>query len=615
MEPTPNNRECTFERTAGAGVRAESDRPFETWPGNVQFTAPMVFEPTSRTELANAILQAEAAGHHVRAFGSTWSFSDAVRATTDGQPGAMIATKHLNKNLDVSLLSILAPGVDHNRLYHVEAGGKARDMVSNLADRGLMLEAGGASGQSVGGMMSTSTHSSESSVPPFVDYVRAIHLIGAGGVEHWIERDQRITDPARLQERYPCLAAGNIRYSTKLFNAVLVSAGCMGVIYSVIVEAVPAFGVRRHRFATTWEQLLTEDPDLTATMSGSYMLGKRWDAFGGVPVLDILGNASLMDHPFMPNIFSQIVINPYPFYGNDNTLNAQERAALGQHLCFVTNRVKIPISAVLGDPGPEQTDLSALGEGMGNAAAWALGAPMNPVDFERFRNFKQSLTGVTDVSEQAAALVNFLAGHYAPGTISAALHYLLQNILPAGDSVEVNTSEVITWRDDQPLRGFCIEAAFPVPVGVTYTQQVLDMVAAYAARRPPVYVGGYLALRIVGKKTDALLGMQHWSPTLHVEYMGIAGTRGLSEFVSELQTRAIALGGILHLGMQNDAMTAADIRSAFGNENIETFRWARGLLSHNGSLATFDNSFTDRLGLSARKMDVSYLVPLLLNGS
>jgi hypothetical protein len=624
-DPTPQNSKCAIERNDPAPSR--TDRQFENWPGNVRFTAPLFFNPGSRGELANAILQAEQAGHRVRAFGSKWSFSDAVCATTGDRPGAMIATEHLNKNLDAELGSILAAGVVPDRLCHVEAGRKARELLDDLAARGLMLEAGGASGQSVGGMMATSTHSSESSVAPFVDQVRAIHLIGAGGIEHWIERDQPITDPALLQGRYPCLAAGNIRYDTKLFHAVLVSAGSMGVIYSVIVEAAPAFGFRRHRFATTWERLLAEDPALTAVMSGNYMLSKfsrgRASRVGSG---DILGQPSFMDHPFTPNVFSQIVINPYPFYVNDRTLTAQEQAAIGHHLCFVTNRVRIPISSV-GTPAPvDSPGLDEIGTQMGWAALFALrgrplgwtdGKPVYPPDglgdVVRFGLFQDSIAG-QPVSARASALVDFLAREYQPGTISAALHYLLASIMPLGDVVESKTSEVMAWNDKDKLRGFCVEAAFPISAGITYTQQVLDMVAEHAERSPRVYVGGYLALRITGK-TEALLGMQRWSPTIHVEYMGIAETGGLRAFVNELQTRAIALGGVLHFGLENDAMTAADLRASFGSEAIETFRWARGVFSHNGTLNTFDNSFTERLGLSARKTDLSYLVPLLLSGT
>ncbi len=612
-EPTPPSLKCASERSAGVGVSVQPNQPFETWPGNLRFTAPAVYTPESRAELVHAILQAEATGQRVRAYGSKWSFSDAVVASSVDRPGVMISTERLNKNLDVLLLSILPAGADPTRFSHVEAGRKARDLIRDVGARGLMMEAGGASGQSVGGMMATSTHSSESSVPPFVDYVRAIHLIGAGGIEHWIERDQPITDPVKLRERYPCLAEGNIRYDTRLFDAVLVAAGSMGVIYSVIVEPVPATGFRRHRFATTWERLLQEDPDLERVMSGAFMQEK----FERPPIVrtgtgDILQRQSFMVPPFAPNVFSQIVINPYPFYANDNTLTGQERLAIGHHLCFVTNRVRIPFWDVT--PGPESTtDFATLGVEMGQAAKDALN---DPGQLSNFLQLQNHVNGLSNVSDKAAYLVDFLVRHnYQPGTISAALHALLVALLPLGDSTETSTSEVMSWKDDEPLRAFCVEAAFPLKTGIAYTNQVLDMAFNYAERSPRVYVGGYLALRITGRKTAALLGMQQWTPTLHVEYMGIAGTAGLSGFVLELQTRATALGGILHFGLQNDAMTASDLRTAFGSEAIEAFRRARGVLSHNGALTTFDNSFTERLGLSARRTDLSYLVPLLLSGT
>jgi hypothetical protein len=178
-----------------------------------------------------------------------------------------------------------------------------------------------------------------------------------------------------------------------------------------------------------------------------------------------------------------------------------------------------------------------------------------------------------------------------------------------------NLSEVIVWNDQ--IRSFCVEAAFPVEGALAFVPKVLELVAAYAARQPRAYIGGYLALRFVGKKTDALLGMQRWSPTCHAEYMGLSGTRGIDEFVDDLQRLALTSGGVLHLGLQNNVMTATDVRNAFGPDNIDAFRRARGVLSQNGTLTTFDNTFTDRLGLSAlrRSADISFLPPLLLSGS
>ncbi len=612
-DPTPATPQCALQR-ADNTVATQVNSVFETWPGNVNFTAPLLLRPKTLAQLANAVLQAERAGHHVRAFGSKWSFGDAVSATTGNppRPGAMIATDQLKKYLKDDLPLIVAAGMDPTFLWCVEAGMKATALTSLLGLSDQMLEAGGASGQSIAGMMSTSTHSADSLVPPFVEYIRAIHLVGAGGIEYWIERDERITDPARLQNRYPCLAAGNIHYNTRLFNAVVVSAGSMGVIYSVIIEVVPIFAVRQHRVATTWEKLVASDPDLSLVMSGSYMQN-RAVPYTALPFVDIFGQPNLMFPPFEPNTFSQIVINPYPFYANDATLLPLERASVGEHLCIVTNRAKLDdIPATPNNP-PSDDTLDSMADGMGHAARNALGSNFLDADI-RFNNFKNSVANL-DISSAGAALVDFLADHWAPGTISAVIHYILQKILPVGDRWDTNLSEVVVWNNQ--IRGFGVEAAFPVPGAIAYVQQVLDLVAAYAARQPQAYVGGYLSLRIVGRKTNALLGMQRWSPTCCVEYIGIAGTRDLKEFVDDLQKLALSSGGILHLGLENNVMTAAEMRNAFGSQNIDTFRRARGVLSQNGRLTTFDNSFTDRLGLSAikQKTDISSLLSLLLSPS
>ena len=593
-DETPDTPQCRVQRALGTTVASRKDGVFESWPGNFKFTTPLQLNPNSLAELANAILQAEHEGHHVRAYGSKWSFSDAVYAGSPDRPGAMIVTEQLKKSLQSELPYVLAAGVDPTFLCYVEAGIKSTDLTFLLAGRGQTLEAGGGSGQSIAGMMSTSTHSGDSLVPPLVDYIRAIHLVGAGGIEHWIEPDSRITDPAKLQSFYPCLATGNIHYNTALFNAVLVSAGSMGVVYSVILKTVPQYGVHQHRVATTWEALLKADPDLTKVIDGTYLAS--WNQ----PPLktDIFGVPITMAGPFAPNTFSQIVINPYPFYGNDDTLTVQEKSRVGEHLCFVTNRVKIPIPTNPFNPKTPDDFIKSLGNGMGTAARNSLGGgPDGPGNDLRFLLFKESQKNETDLSKSAAALVDLLADNYQPGTISALIHFVLRSILPVEDRFDLDLSEVVVWGNR--IRSFCVEASFTTPCALAFVPQVLALVAAHAARRPHIYIGGYLALRFVGKKTDALLGMQRWSPTCSVEYLGLTGSRGIDEFVDDLQKLALAYGGILHFGLQNNVMTAANLSDAFGPANIEAFRRARGILSQNATLSTFDNSFTDRLGLSA----------------
>jgi len=605
MGDTP---ECISRRAAGRTVPSlPPGWIFESWPRNFTVAAVKGYVPTTVSELANAVLEAEAAGHHVRAFGGKWSFSDAVRASGGGNPsstpppGVMIDTKELASSLQGNLSSLLADGVSRDFLFHVEAGITC-DELNVLLDHEPVrqkLEAGGGSGQTLAGLLSTATHSAESRVGPMTDAVRAIHLVGAGGLEHWIERDVGITSPAKLRAAYPCLRGETIHYNTLLFDAVLVSAGCMGVIYSVLIGTVPQIGILQHRATLTWEELMAADPALAGVIDGSFMAGR----VGTTNVHD--GTPMTAAAPFTPNDFAQIVINPYPYDAQDATLSAPARARAGQHACFVTNHVPIavPSSEVVNSPAGGGS-LEALGDGIGTAARDTMGS--NVLDFDiRFLNLQSALSGVTDVSERAIRLVDFLADHYDQRTISGVIDYVLQNILPIADRSDVASqmSEVVSWG--QSIRSFCVEAAFSVPDAVLFIPKLLDLVARYASPKTPAgtpkqqcFVGGYVALRVVGKQTEALLGMQRWSPTCCVEYLGLAGTHRIDDFVTELEKLALFSGGILHWGLQNEAMTAGDVRRVYTADRVDTFRRARGILSDRGR-ATFDNTFTQRFGLSA----------------
>ena len=68
---------------------------------------------------------------------------------------------------------------------------------------------GGSPGATLAGTISTATHGGEFAWPLLIDRVRAVHLVGPGGEEWWIEGDESIADPAKLQVRYPKLDAAH----------------------------------------------------------------------------------------------------------------------------------------------------------------------------------------------------------------------------------------------------------------------------------------------------------------------------------------------------------------------------------------------------------------------
>jgi hypothetical protein len=53
----------------------------------------------------------------------------------------------------------------------------------------------------------------------------------------------------------PCIDLDRVIYDDSVFYATLVSMGCMGVIYSLVLEAVPQYGVREATVKTDWQQL------------------------------------------------------------------------------------------------------------------------------------------------------------------------------------------------------------------------------------------------------------------------------------------------------------------------------------------------------------------------
>jgi hypothetical protein len=584
---------CQADRGAGAGVEVLSNYAFTTWPQNIGFNAPLYFRPKTRAELVSAVLRAESAQHHVRAVGSAWSFSDAVCATDDNRviPGAMIDISQLTASLETGLTQILAPGVDSTNLIHVEAGITISDL-NFLLDHEpgrQALNSGGGRGQTLAGFISTSSHGGDSLVPPLADFVCAMHLVGAGGIENWIEPDVGITTPAQLQAAYPCLDARNIHYDTTLFNAVLVSGGSMGIIYSIIFKTQPQFGLVQHQAVSTWEAVSASGTNLSGVLDGSVMAG----AYKLVNLLD----GSPMPAPlaaFPGNMFSLVVINPYPLEANDATLSGTPLSNYtGQHLCWVTNRVRVPIPTVASNPGGGSLDFIQVAQ----AARNSLGS--NVLDYDiRFLNFENSVSNITDISTKAAMLVDFLAENFDDRTISAAITNVYTQSLPIGDRLDVSYNLSTGVAFGAVLRSLSVEAAFAVPDGKDFVSKVFTLVTDYASRTPRIFIGGYLSVRLVGQKTAALMGMQRWSPTCCVEYAMIAGSNGLGDFVKDLQKLALSCHGMLHWGQCNDVMTSTDLVNFYGAASVQTFIQSRATLSANGLLTTFNNSFTDRLGIS-----------------
>jgi len=244
----------TLQHWPGGGLSSCSRDPWTNFAQNHIVQTPVGHcKPTSLAELVGIVKQAEQLARHVRAVGSSWSFSDI--AVTDGY---IVETNLLNSVLTEVLEaspSILNPKAKGLKLIHVEAGMTLRDLNNLLDKRDLALRTmGGASGQTLAGAVSTCVHGADLDRGPLPDAVRAIHLVGPGGVQHWIEPSESITDKRGLTAALG-LDPANVHYDDDWFNSVLVSMGSLGIIYSMVIEVTGQYDLVEDVSHFSWEAL------------------------------------------------------------------------------------------------------------------------------------------------------------------------------------------------------------------------------------------------------------------------------------------------------------------------------------------------------------------------
>jgi len=207
-------------------------------------------------------------------------------------------------------------------LFHVEAGITMLDLQQLLDHQqprlALQAPSAGPSGATLAGILSTATHGAEFRAPLPADSVRAVHLVGPGGEQWWIEGDVPVANQKKLQLRYPKIDKAHFignRWkgipgltAQDVLNAVTVSMGTMGVIYSVVLEVAPQYGVRQVVHPTTWDHLLLAadvvEQDLRA---GNTAANQR--------VLNVLLDGSLNGTGIAEkdNVLAHLRINPFNF--------------------------------------------------------------------------------------------------------------------------------------------------------------------------------------------------------------------------------------------------------------------------------------------------------------
>ena len=209
-----------------------------------------IFRPQSCDEIVEIVQRAEDEGVSARAVGSRHSWSDVALG-----PGYVLRPEGLARPLDLEERLLRPPREDPpERLVRVEAGMRIRDLNRWLdREHGLALSnMGGYDGQTVAGVISTSTHGSGLRFGPLSDFVRSVDLVAAGGKRYRIEPEHGPTDPERWKPEHP---DWELVQDDDRFAAVCVGMGCLGVIYAVMLAVEPAYLLTEVRRPSTWEDL------------------------------------------------------------------------------------------------------------------------------------------------------------------------------------------------------------------------------------------------------------------------------------------------------------------------------------------------------------------------
>ncbi len=272
-EDLTNTLEIRLRGLLGGGCVPSKTVQWKNHLGNVVVHPDKIMAPTSLSELLKVFEDNEP----VKAVGSGHSYNpicdtSGTLVRTDrlchiandeaplaGQLSALDLLPLYSKHLLVN--PSICPKIPF-AFVEIEAGLSIKSLVEHLDSRGLAAyNLGGANVQTVAGAFSTSTHGSGAKLGPLHSCVRSLVLCSDSPLFDNQPKDQKtylyrieptkgFTDPDKYQHK-----AIRLVQDDQIFNTVNVSMGCCGIIYSYVLEVVPAYELAEYRKIDTWDTL------------------------------------------------------------------------------------------------------------------------------------------------------------------------------------------------------------------------------------------------------------------------------------------------------------------------------------------------------------------------
>lgn len=286
--------------TFNIAKRAEANQ-WANWLGEEVCTPIQKTQPKTLVELVSIIVSAGAQKQRVRAVGAGHTMGSVPR--TDS--AVLVFPYEFSLVTDVDKTILNAQGSALN-LLRVGSGIHIKDLNTELDRRGLALTHMGAyDGQTISGAFSTGTHGSGANRGPMASMIRAIVLVAESGTVYQIEPASGITDASKFSGRLaeaPDVPITLIQ-NDDWFNSAQVAMGCLGVIYSYILEVTPAFNIAENRTSISWEAVKAQ------------FAPEMWNPLP-VPL-------ATFDH-------FEMIISPYPKKDGSHSLIWTERQRVGQ---------------------------------------------------------------------------------------------------------------------------------------------------------------------------------------------------------------------------------------------------------------------------------------------
>jgi HYDIN/CFA65/VesB family protein len=527
---------------------------------------------------------------------------------------------------------------------HVEAGITIQQLGELLAHQSppqSLLAISGSPGASLAGALATGTHGAEFKWPLLIDTVKAVHLVGPGGVHWWIEGTDSIADPVKLREAYPEISPDHIIAGTApvagitpqdWLNAAIVSMGSMGVVYSMVLEVVPQFGVHEVIVQTTWNAMGT---DLAAVPMPNPALQPLDFATKLRLGPTAMAASTAMLHYLLDGTMNKTGITPDNNVYCDLAINPNRRAD-GDFDAWIGNREKMDRLPIDPQPAATGNELGGMFEGVGRAFGsdpsalqrllnvnklgnpWDLAFHSGPT-FSAFGRLGSS-ADLIDVGLDTVLTPmigsqdgNVISQELLTGILSG----LLGTANDAMRSDKIGVSVGALGFPASGVMGTALEIALAPSAAFAFLQtEILDRIDA--AR--PFF--GYVSIRIC-KSTKTLMGMQQFEDPMDpysvmIEVVAFGTPNGI-QFLRDLQDRAIARlnGGLdlmLHWGLENDRISGDHLRKTVAlrrpsdhplMSRLDTWKAVRGVVraASDAPFTAFDNAFTARMWLNETVAD------------